>query len=288
MYKYISNILKSISLLFLVIATTSCGRISLSLTDAPIDTAEAVVIVFTGVEVQPVSGDFVKIEFQSPKSIDLKTLVNGVTDSLLQDEAIPKDSYSGVELKIDIDASYVTVNRVDSPLRIPADAADGLTVRKNFEILTGSDNRFIIDFDLRTSLYDPEGGNNDYVLRPSLRMVDETLVGTIAGNVDASLLSSDSNCFDNVGAVTAVVYVFNGHSISADDIDGISPDPVTTARVNAGLSYTVPFLEEGDYTLSLTCEAIDDNPSTNDNIQFLRNAKISIITAQQTNYNFTF
>lgn len=287
MYKFTNNIIKSILLLLLALGTSSCGRVSLSITDAPIDSAEAVVIVFTGVDVQPVSGDIVRIEFPSPKSIDLLTLVDGVTDSLLLDEAIPKDSYSGIELKIDIDASYVTVNGVDSPLRIPVDAMDGLTVSKDFEILTGTDNRFIIDFDLRTSLRDPEDGNSDYVLRPSLRMVDETLAGMITGNVDASLLSSDADCFDNVGVVTAVVYVFNGHSVSADDIDSISPDPVTTARVNASLAYIVPFMEEGDYTLSITCEAIDDDPSTNNNIRFLRDANISIIANQQTIQNFS-
>ncbi len=266
---------------------SACGRVSLSLTDAPVDTADAVVIVFTGVDLQPTSGDIVNIEFQSAKSLDLTKLVDGVTEVLLEEEAIPEDTYSGLELKIDIDASYVTVDGADFPLRIPTGEDNGLQVTQSFEVKPGSSSRFIIDFDLRKSLYNPEDDNTDYVLRPKLRMVDALLTGTIAGSVDASLLSSDAACFDNTGNVTAVVYVFSGNSISADDIDGSSPDPVTSARVNATLAYTMPFMEEGDYTLSITCEAVDDDPSTSENINFLRNANVSVLTGQQTTQNFT-
>ena len=280
----IFTLLGGLGLLLLIAA---CGRVSLSLTDAPIDTAEAVVIFFTSVEITPTNGDIVKIKYPSPKSIDITTLVDGATFLLLDNESIPNDSYSGLELKLDIDSSYVTIDGSDFPLRIPAGSESGLSVTKNFEVKPGSSNRLIVDFDLRRSLYDPEDGDSDYVLRPKLRLVDESDTGTMSGLVDASLLSSETKCFDNVGEVTAVVYVFKGHSINDDDIDDIAPDPVTSAKVSANMDYTVAFMEEGDYTLSLTCEATDDDPATDDNISFLKKHEVSLIKGQVIAQDFS-
>jgi len=106
--------------------------------------------------------------------------------------------------------------------------------------------------------------------------------------VDSSLLSSDSQCFDNTGAVTAVVYVFKGNDITPDDVDGTATDPLASARVNTDLSYTVAFLEEGDYTLSLTCEARSDDPSVNDNLDFLKSHNVSVVNAQSVTQDFNF
>lgn len=264
----------------------ACGRVSLSITDAPVDSAEAVVLVFTGVEIRSVSGDIVKVDFEPHRSIDLMTLTNGISEVLLNEESLQDDKYDQVKLKLDLDASFVTIDGADFPLTIPTDAQDGLQVDQEFEIKTGSDSQFTIDFDLRKSLFEPEDGADEYLLRPNLRMVDDSLVGTVNGNVDASLLSLNSNCFDNSGAVTAVVYIFSGNSISPDDIDGNTTEPLSSSRVQADTSYTAAFLEEGDYTLSLTCEATNDDPATDDNIRFLRTKTVTVIKAQTSTIDF--
>jgi hypothetical protein len=181
----------------------------------------------------------------------------------------------------------VTVNGADFPLTIPADAQDGLQVDKEFEIKTGAGSTFTIDFDLRKSLFDPEETTDEYILRPVLRMVDDSITGTVEGSVDASLLGLNTECFNNSGAVTAVVYVFSGKSISPDDIDGNTTDPLTSARLNAGLSYTAAFLEEGDYTLSLTCEATSDDPAVDDSINFLRSKSVTVIQGEASLLDFT-
>ena len=181
----------------------------------------------------------------------------------------------------------MTIDGADFSLTIPADAQDGLQVDQEFEIKTGSDSLFTIDFDLRKSLFEPEGGADEYQLRPNLRMVDDSLVGTVNGSVDASLLSLNTECFDNSGAVTAVVYVFSGNNISPDDIDGNATEPLSSARVRADLGYTAAFLEEGDYTLSLTCEATMDDPATDDSISFMRTKSVTVINAQTSTIDFT-
>ncbi len=279
-------LLKCIAVITLATLLSGCGRVSLSITDATIDTAEAVVLAFTGVELTPVSGDIVKVEFKPNRNIDLMTLTDGISEVLLDDEVLLQDKYDRVTLKLDMDASYVTVNGADFPVTIPTDALDGLQVDKEFEVKTGSDSQFTIDFDLRKSLLDPESGTDEYILRPVLRLVDNSLTGTITGNVDASLLSLNTACYDNSGAVTAVVYVFSGINITPDDIDGDTTEPMTSARLKDDLSYTAAFLEEGDYTLSLTCEAINDEPDTDDNINFLRNQTITVVKAQDSTVDF--
>jgi hypothetical protein len=276
-------------MLIIVFAATiaACGRVSLSITDAPIDTAEAVVLVFTGVEIRSVSGDIVKVDFEPHKSIDLMTLTEGISEVLLNEESLQDDKYDQVKLKLDLDASFVTIDGADFPVTIPVDAQDDLQVDKEFEIKTGSDSLFTIDFDLRKSLFDPEDGTDEYILRPNLRMVDNSLAGTVNGSVDASLLSLNIDCFDNSGAVTAVVYVFRGKDISPDDIDGNATEPLSSSRVQADLSYTAAFLEEGDYTLSLTCEATMDDPATDDSINFTRTNTVTVIKEQTSTLDFT-
>ena len=279
--------LKCIFVIAIAATLAACGRMSLSITDAPIDTAEAVVLAFTGVEIRSVSGDVVKVDFEPHKSIDLMALTDGITEVLLNEESLQDDKYDQVKLKLDLDASFVTIDGADFPVTIPADAQDGLQVDKEFEIKTGADSQFTIDFDLRKSLFEPEDGDDEYILRPNLRMVDDSLTGTVNGNVDASLLSLNIDCFDNSGAVTAVVYVYSGKSISPDDIDGNAPEPLSSSRVQADLSYTAAFLEEGDHTLSLTCEATIDDPATDDNISFIRTKTVTVIKAQTRTLDFT-
>lgn len=279
--------LKCILVIALAASLAACGRVSLSITDAPVDSAQAVVLVFTGVDLRPVSGDTFEVDFKPNKSIDLMTLSDGISDVLLNEESLPRDSYDQITLKLDVDASFVTIDGANYPITIPADALDGLQINKEFEVKTGSGSQFTIDFDLRKSLFEPESGTDEYILRPDLRMVDNSVAGTINGSVDASLLSLNADCFDNSGAVTAVVYVFSGKDISPDDIDGNATEPLSSARVRANLGYTAAFLEEGDYTLSLTCDATMDDPATDDSISFIRTKAVAVISAQTSIIDFT-
>ncbi len=283
----LSLIAKNLLVMTLCVTFFGCGRVSLSITDAPIDNAESLQLAISGVELQPVSGDAVKIDFNPSKLIDLLSLTDGKSAVLLSERAFPKDKYNQIKLKLDLDESFITVNGADFSFTIPTDALDGLQIDREFKVKAGSDSLFTIDFDVRKSLFDPESGSDNYILRPNLRLVDDTIAGTIQGNVDASLLGLNTECYDNSGAVAAVVYIFSGKNITADDIDGNSIEPLSSARLKQDLSYTAAFLEEGDYTLSLTCEATIDDPGTNDSIDFIRTITVKVISAQTTTLDFT-
>jgi len=273
-------------ILGLIMTLQGCGKLSLSLTDAPVDSAEKIVLVFTGIEIQPADDSVITIDFDDNKSIDMMTLTDGVTDTLLIDEPLPRGSYNWIKLKLDISNSFITINGADIPLRMPAGSESGLTVTRSFKIEFGGSLQFIIDFDLRKSVFNPEGSNPDYVLRPSLRIMEDLDTGSVTGTVDASLLSANSNCFDNSGAITAVVYVYANHDIVADDIDGNAPFVITSAQVRADNAFSISFLDKGDYTVALTCDALQDDPALDNSLNFLRRSNIVITEGQNTSLNF--
>lgn len=76
----------------------STGTIFLTLTDAPVDDAAEVVIVFTGVELQRSQGESVTINFDRPRSIDLLQFRDGATTALLAGTSVSAGQYSGLRL----------------------------------------------------------------------------------------------------------------------------------------------------------------------------------------------
>ena len=263
---------------------SACGRVSLSITDAPVDGVDEVNLAIKSVVFEADDGETTEVDYSPVLLIDLLTLTNGVTEQLVSSESLNQGNYRSVSLKLDIEASSVVVDGTDFSITMPTDAESGLKANKDFEVKTSNDVNLVIDFDLRKSLHPVD--NSNYVLRPSVRLVVESETGSVTGNIASSLLSSDSQCFDNAGAVTAVVYVFSGKDTAVNDIAGASTDPLSSARVDGDFNYTAAFLESGDYTLSLTCEAINDDPSVDDTIAFLATHNVVVEKAQSVTQNF--
>ena len=68
--------------------------------------------------------------------------------------------------------------------------------------------------------------------------------------------------------------------------------PLTTANVtldiNSGLYvYSIGFVPTGDYTVALTCQALDDMPDQDDDIVFLQTQNAAVIAEQNTEVNFS-
>jgi hypothetical protein len=87
--------------------------------------------------------------------------------------------------------------------------------------------------------------------------------------------------------------VFAGAQIEPDDVDGADPDPVTSARVrlddaSGSWAYRAAFLAPGDYTLALTCDAVADDPATDDaGIGFPASGQASVVSDQESVLDFT-
>lgn len=307
-----ANYLKLASTLFATAALlTGCGasdtgpgtgELTLSITDAAVDNAEHVYVQFHGIELQGAGTRTVLYYCQdatdasktvvsnamcttpaAPKKIDLLAMHSGLSDTLLNGYVLPAGDYSWMRLMVDTDAaldSYIVVMGTNYELTIPSGSETGLKLNRGFVVPSGGSADFTIDFDLRKSIN--LTGTGEYMLRPTLRLADNTLAGAIAGSVTSSYIPS---------GCTPAVYVFAGSGVTPDDIDGIAPDPVTTATVKLDIisgeyRYKAAFLEAGDYTVAYTCQALTDDPTVDDALTFSGTSNVSITAKSTATHNF--
>src|SRR5258708_29549785 len=175
--------------------STSMSPLSLGLTDAPVSGVTKVWIQFTGVEVKPAGGNAIDFMFSSEKGFDLLSLQGGTTATFLSGSAVPPGQYEWVRLMVDTKpgASYVMDSTGQHDLTIPSGAETGLKLIQGFTMPVGGMANFTVDFVLSRSLIAPQGLSPDYLLKPVLRLVDHSQVGTISGTFAASSLPESSN-----------------------------------------------------------------------------------------------
>lgn len=301
--------LKGFFLTFLAtgaLALTACGdsgegtgALSLHVTDAPVDGAEKVVVRFRGLELhgpggttslyycpdgngQPIVSP-VSCPALAQRELDLLALNSGASAVLLDAYTLPAGRYSWVRLLVDAEPgirdSYIVFPSGEFELEIPSEAQSGLKLNRGFTVPAGGHASFTIDFDLRKSVHLPSSAGAAYVLRPTLRIVDNVAVGAIAGTVDLA------------GGTCAgpAVYVYAGDNATPDDISGKATDPVTTAPVDTATGrYRAAFLEAGVYTVALTCAANQDDPLKDDSVAFSGAADVAVFAGGTTIHDFQF
>ncbi|WMS86113.1 DUF4382 domain-containing protein [Pleionea litopenaei] len=265
------------------------GTISLKLTDAPVDSATEVVVEFTGVEIKPTEGAALQFDFDEPRQIDLLALQNGATEPLLTQEVVTAGSYNWVRLKVNADNqvmdSYISFEGGETySLYVPSGSQSGLKLNQGFNVAIGQDADFTIDFDLRKSIVDPQSNQVDYLLKPSLRIIDNTEIGEISGSV-ANATMEQASCIDG-----GVVYLFQDADTPPDDMGSESP-PLSSANVTYNDSentyeFMFAFVAPGEYTLSLTCDAQNDDPEADDSITFIESLNATVETDMVTDVDF--
>src|SRR5438552_697447 len=183
-------------------------------------------------------------------------------------------------------------------LSIASGAETGLKLIQGFTMPVGGVASFTVDFVLSKSLIAPQGQSPDYLLKPVLRLVDNTQVGTISGTFAASTLSNPSNT--NCATRPPVVYVYAGAGVTPDDIfnppagtdtdPAVGPQPLTTATAALNsmndYAYSVAFLPAGTYTVAFTCDpddpSIDESAANPDPIHFVVHPTAVMVTANMT------
>lgn len=291
----------------------STGQLRLGLTDGPVENADSVVVAFTGVQLKAAGSsdpmDPVVFDENSCDtwdaatgtcSIDLLDLV-GEARRVVFSQDLPAGNYEWIRLMVDADMneldSYIRIDAegMMCPLWIPSGAQSGLKVIKDITVTANGTSDYTLDFDVRKSVTAPPGLNpNDsmemctqnYILKPVIRIVDTTEVGTIAGTVSTDILSVNECATDGMTGeyVNVAAYIFenfDGNAV-ADDIDGVDEDtdgeegdlvardPVTTATVSYDVDsdsyrYEAGFLlAPEDYLVALTCETDADMPDENE------------------------
>ena len=261
------------------------GRLSLGVTDAPVDSATEVVVAFTGVAIKPTGGAAVEFVFDQAKSINLLDLQGTLSASLI-DETVAAGEYQWIRLDVaaeqdNVMDSYIMMNDgTQLELFIPSGSETGLKLVSGFTVPAGGNADFTIDFDLRKSITNPRGAASA-ILRPALRIVDNTVVGSIAGTVDSNLISACANESVDNGAV----YVYEGADAETTDVQGLETDPLTTALVADNYDYEVGFLPAGSYTLAYTCDTGLDDPAAADALNFAGTANAEVTANAETTLN---
>jgi hypothetical protein len=253
------------------------GRLSLYVTDAPVDSAEEVVVAFTGVQLKPADGEPISYPVCEanespcePRKIDLLALTGDHSAALLEDEVLPAGRYEWIRLEVltsqtSAENSYIFIDGAARPLWVPSGDQTGLKLVQGFTVPAGGVASFTIDFDLRKSIANPQGPLADtYFLRPALRLVDNSLTGHLQGEIAADLIEGDA-CLGAGGV--GVVYVFEPGEIgdATDPENAVTSTTVESTNDGDVLSYSyeVGFLsaeEDGtEYLVQLWCETTVDN-----------------------------
>lgn len=278
-------------------STQATGQVGMSMTDAPSDNLTQVHVTITGVALKPANGDIQQFTFDHPLVIDnLLDLQGGKATVLLPEKTVPAGHYDWIRFYVESgpNNSYVVDSSSNQyPLYVPgqqnAPAGKSRFVQlvSGFNVPAGGKANFTIDTDLRRAIVHPSGANY-YLIRPAMRLLDDSQVGTISGTVADSLTCADGN-----GGFTGDdVYLYTGSNATPGDVyvdDNGEPlddtNPVTTAGItqqsNGSFTYKIAYVAPGDYTVAFTCDGATDDPSTKDSLNFTSRTNVTV-TANST------
>jgi len=258
----------------------SKGRLTLSITDGPIDEVTEVWIQFTAIELKPAGSSSKTITFDSPVNINLLSLQGSLSQDFFNSAVVDSGDYNWVRLAVNAEAdgtfdSYIVMkDGSEHELSIPSGSQTGLKINTGFTVGSNTEVAMTIDFDLRKSIV---MSGSEYHLKPVLRMVENDTSGSTSG----SIIDTVTGCPDDLPDTGNAIYVFSGADAEVDDIDSNLPEPVTTALLTFNTDtgeydYEIGFLPEGSYTVAYTCMANLDDPKTDDPIVFSQITNVTI------------
>ncbi|MFO8005252.1 DUF4382 domain-containing protein [Thioalkalivibrio sp.] len=296
------------------------GLLSLYVTDAPVHSVAEVWVTFDAIELKPASGPALRFELEPPVREDLLALQGENSAALIEDLELEAGQYNWIRLfvvtdglddaDLDVQPSRVVEESGGGfPLFVPGNQPPSRNPNQRFVQLSSpfvvpveGEASFTIDVDLQQALVKkqiPASPEPFYLLRPSLRIEDNSEIATIYGDVPPTLI-----CVDDMGTAKGnAVYVYRGLEVNPGDAyldaDGevIPRDdiahPITTANVKQdpedGLyRYTVGFLAAGDYTVAFTCDAAADEPESDEVgvVTFLQQHAVTVEAGDRVRQDF--
>jgi hypothetical protein len=239
---------------------------------------------------KPADGEWVEFTFDEPKSLNLLAYQGGASAPLITDEEVPAGQYSELRLNINAEDSDTDDDSLPDSYVITEDAPDErkelavpssvLKLKGDFLVAADTTTDFTIDFDVKKSIVDPQGKSlADFLLRPSLRLVNNLQVGAISGEVDYGTINQTVDC---AADYNGSVYVYQGEDATLSDInvtsDSVQPVmavPVSDEDKDGMYTYTAAFLPAGDYTIAYSCQL--DNNETDETLEFLGKQNVTVI-----------
>lgn len=277
----------------------SNGLLSLDVTDAPVSGVNQVYVAFDGIDIKPQDGNWIKFDFNDVKQIELLALTGNASEPLLEGVSLPAGLYQEIRLHISTgtslgatdDTYLITEDENLHDLTVPSGTSSGLKLKHDLVIAAGGHANFTIDFDLKRSLV---LSNDEYKLKPVLRITNNLETGQISGSLQPEQLSH-VNC-EREESVPAVYLYEQG--ITPSDIRPEDNEVITAANLElnettGAYDYEIGFIEAGDYTLGLTCDSdlddvdIADNTDTEENVVFFDSADATVVVNETTEVNFS-
>ncbi len=233
------------------------GEISLKVTDAPSDDAD---VEGTFITIADVKIDCESVEGFSKQTIEISAFQNGEAKLLLNKEVVAK-SYNSVTVVLDnesdasgeIPGCYVLTSDNNKHNLAGSSAQTEITFSKSFTVESNAESSLVIDFNLRKLVVrDTESENSDYKFATSaeienaIRIVEEENSGEISGKVN---LMFNTNNDIYVYAYHKGEYEASTETSGQGSSNILFTNAVTCAKVEADGSYTLSFLNEGEYEI---------------------------------------
>lgn len=208
------------------VADEGTGTLRMLLVDAPADMAavESLEIVFEEVlvhkgseEEEEEGGGWVTVLHDTlpvgQRTFELLDLVNGVFATLGEVE-LEAGVYT--QVRIIIESATLIVDGEVQDLRIPSGSQSGIKLTGTFTIDPNVITELVVDFDVAQSLHETPPGSGKYILRPTIRIVQNTLSGTISGivtpiDIGAVIIALDPATADTV--TTTLVDTLSGEYV---------------------------------------------------------------------------
>lgn len=278
------------------------ARFSLSVSDAPVNDAKVVMVCFNEVEL---TGNGVGSQsftigdddeasdandncrdgqgnvIANTRGIDLLLLDGAKSEALISGAEFAAGNYGQLRLEI-AEGSYVELeDGLREPLRVPSNELKlgGVTLS------AGGTFNYTLEFDLRKAMVNPPG-QNGYLLKPTgLRLVDNSQIGHLTGQVAEGLLINN-NCTvapADTSMPVATVYLYQGADRPLAELSDNGGEntyqPYASTNVYfdgvSEYNYSIGFIDADMYTAALSCDVTDD-PEAADAIAFLQAQNLTI------------
>jgi hypothetical protein len=267
--------------------------------------ARQVCVEFTEAEFKKAGSANQVIAFDPPAKIDLLAYQGMNSAPLLIDETLEAGEYQWVRLAVNAprngnggagagmndseclgEGSYIVTDAgAVHGLYVPSGAESGLKLNRGFTLPVGGAADFVAEFDLMKSIHAPEGLDPDYLMRPTVRLLDRTETGSIAGEVDAAL-AAPADCMPAVH----LYYPDELPDDNEDDAEADSIDPIASAMVelqNDGrYTYEIGPVLAGLYDVAFSCDA--DDPLADEMLEYVSSPDnpVEVAANEQANASF--
>jgi len=317
----------------ILVALTACGgsdnndsptppqsaKFSLGVSDAPVSGLREVNVVFNSITLKQANGaEDITFETREaddetkPEMVNLLDYTGDDIFSLLDDEDVPAGEYSWIRADIiNGDANDLTMTShvvyedgSIAPLVVKRKGNDGIgEIQLDGFTLNQTDNDFVLEFDLKKSLVDPQNSDEIFLKPRGVRLENLAESEDIEGTVSDALIA---NCeTDNIalaaedGSFGHAVYLYNSDVAEPLDIYEVNENetpadaPLATANVvfdsdDNQYEFELAFITAGDYQLAYTCAAHIDDAEIQDEAFTLYQVKpITVIAGDDIDVTFT-